>query len=130
MLFSLFDIKTSTFGPIMTFETREVAIRNIAFVLLRGGDSALVHCPDDFVLYELGDFDITTGVVDLHPAPLSIANGREFLKEARKIYFQRKEDYYFLNEHLPDVEKDEEINDVGCEDTDNIQNTVDCGNSN
>lgn len=89
MLFSLFDNAAHVFGPLIAFESRELAIRNFVVAMLSNQKSAVRDFPDDFILYELGEFDNATGAILPNPAPVIVMTGFQAL-EASKNYLKRR----------------------------------------
>lgn len=90
MLFSMFDVKASNFGPLMTLENADVARRMFVTSILSGQESLVTKFPDDFILYEMGGFDNSTGQFCIHPAPIKVMSGFEAVESAKK-YIQDKE---------------------------------------
>ena len=60
-IYSIFDKKAISFGPLFTCENHEVAKRLVAINVLK--DSMLSGAPGDFSLYCLGKYDTDTGSV-------------------------------------------------------------------
>lgn len=65
-MFCLFDTKAQAFAPPFCTPRVELAVRSL-IQMLDAGDSQLAKFPEDFVLYEVGVFDDTTGVVESVP---------------------------------------------------------------
>lgn len=63
-LYSIFDLKAQTFSSVIC-DTRENLDDYLKFVI---NDSKTIEHDhsNDFILYELGDFDMVTGSVQLH----------------------------------------------------------------
>lgn len=74
MLFSLLDTKTGIFGPLMDCETAASAVRNIKTFLNSGEKSMFSMYPEDYELFQLGDYDKTVGTVIGLEAPLRICS--------------------------------------------------------
>lgn len=60
-LYSVFDKKAISFGPLFTAENDDVAKRSVAGSI--GSDTLLAFAPGDFSLYCLGEYDTDTGSV-------------------------------------------------------------------
>jgi hypothetical protein len=41
-------------------------------------DNMVANHPDQFTLFELGEFDVRTGVISIHSLPLTLGNGLEY----------------------------------------------------
>lgn len=67
-LYSLKDIKASTFGNPLIFVNRAVAIRSLAEAAQQP-DSMLCKHPYDFQLFYIGEFDATSGVLSRPDTP-------------------------------------------------------------
>lgn len=64
-IFCFKDEKSETYGPPMTVETQGVFIRQIQEQLPQGQAIWSKH-PQDFSIFELGEYDIYTGKILLH----------------------------------------------------------------
>ena len=60
-IYSIFDKKAVSFGPLFTCANDELAKRLVAVELLK--DSMLASCPTDFSLYCLGEYNSDNGNV-------------------------------------------------------------------
>lgn len=58
-VFSLYDSKAKMFGPPFYMQTRGMAVRALAD-LTQDGNSMVSRHPDDFVLYQIAEFDDNT----------------------------------------------------------------------
>lgn len=65
-LISLYDNKSQSFTPPITYTTQGVAVRQIESEM-EHKDSMLHKYPDDYTIYELGTFDENTGIITAHP---------------------------------------------------------------
>lgn len=90
MLFSMFDVKVGTFGQLVTLENAELARRSLITTFLSGQESPVTQFPDDFILYEIGDFDIKTGEIKMHASPIKIITGFEAVEAAKKYLLDRE----------------------------------------
>lgn len=64
-LYSMYDKRRQTFGPLMSFENDDVAVRSMRQFIAAHPDSVAVTTPEDFALYHLGYFNDSTG--DISP---------------------------------------------------------------
>lgn len=90
MLFSMFDTKASVFGALITLENADVARRMFVTSILSGQESPVTQFPDDFILYEMGGFDNSTGIFVIHPAPIKVMTGFEAVEAAKKYVEERE----------------------------------------
>lgn len=70
-LYSLKDHKAEAFGNIICAESRGVAERGLADVV-REGRGQVCQYPEDFTLYELGEYDPASGKVTPHATPVFV----------------------------------------------------------
>lgn len=66
VLISVFDSKASAFKPPVAFDCIANAVRAYANVFkeARAQDSQLVRYPEDFTLFQVGEFDVISGQVE------------------------------------------------------------------
>ena len=77
-MFSVYDSKTEAYMAPFFMGARGQAIRS--FVDTAGeGTSMIAKHPEDFTLFELGDFDDATASLSLHPTPVSLGIAIELL---------------------------------------------------
>ena len=75
-LFTLYDIKSETYTAPTVNPTRAQAIRSFGdAVNNKNQPSVLTDHPEDFTLFEIGEFDIRTGQITLYEAKFPVANG-------------------------------------------------------
>lgn len=87
-VFAVFDSKACAYMAPFFLPSKGLAIR--AFVdLATRPDSTVTKYPADFTLFELGEFEDSTGIIKALPAPISIGNALEFVasKEANSVPF-------------------------------------------
>lgn len=77
-VFSVFDSKTGFFCPPFFLKARGEALRSFADTA-QGKDTLISSHPEDFSLFELGEFDDSSAVFTLHPAPISLGTAIELL---------------------------------------------------
>lgn len=79
-ILSVYDLKSRSYCPPLMSDTTESGIRSFQYQLMQpSSDYALF--PEDFILYELGEFDRSTGIFSLLHAPVQIARATDFSKK-------------------------------------------------
>lgn len=73
-LYVVYDSKSETYTAPTVNPARGQAIRSFADAV-NSGHGVLSQHPADFTLFEIGDYDIHTGVITLHDVKISVANG-------------------------------------------------------
>jgi len=63
-LYSIYDTKSESFGPLLEMHNDGVAIREMTETVNQGNGMLSLH-PQDFHLYDLGSFDRQTGSLTL-----------------------------------------------------------------
>lgn len=81
-LFAIMDVKASFFLDLFSERDTVSAIRSFQ-VGANDPKSTFNRFPDDFALFEFGVFDPSSGVVELHPAPLNLATARSLIQVAQ-----------------------------------------------
>lgn len=81
MLFSLYNTKTDVFGSIFEASERETAKRMFMELLNSPQPNQITQYIDEYILYEMGDFDKTTGSILVNPAPVNVVNGIQIVQE-------------------------------------------------
>jgi hypothetical protein len=79
-MYVVYDSKSESYGLPMFFQSKGVAIRNFTDEVSRP-DSLIAKHPEDFTLFELGDYSESTGVFVIHPVKVSVGLACEFKKE-------------------------------------------------
>lgn len=110
-LYSIFDTKANKYGPIISFENDNTAIRSFMEMLISGDkNSMLALYPTDYLLFCVGSFNQDTGLVEPVSAPAHIISGFECIQRAvdevnrRKNLKKALEDGNFpLQSSVPDV---------------------------
>jgi len=76
-LYILHDSKSESYTPPTTHPARGQALRSFGDAVNEVGNpnNMLAKHPGDFTLFEIGDFDLATGAINLHSPKVSIANG-------------------------------------------------------
>jgi len=81
-LYSLRDAKAEVFMAPQAFQNKAVALRAVAeSVNGINKDSPIAKYPEDFGIYELGEFDDSTCRITLYDTPYHLANCFEFVKQ-------------------------------------------------
>lgn len=80
VMVSVWDIKGEAFGDPFFRATRGIAIRDFEDAVNAPDSPFRVH-PDDFILYELGVFDVRTGVLDMHDSRLELGTARSMIRK-------------------------------------------------
>lgn len=84
-LYSMKDMKAEAFGPLMTVPTKGLLLRNLADTV-SDPRNVIAQYPADFVCYEIGEFDPSTGECFIHSTPayvVSVADVARQVNEAR-----------------------------------------------
>lgn len=88
-LFSLFDTKAEAFGVPFFMPQRGMAIR--ALVDLSKDPQSLVYKhPNDFILYELGEFDDLVGEIYPHKTPVNLGIAPKEINQVDSVVENRK----------------------------------------
>lgn len=69
-IFSIYDQKTKSFNQPIFFSTTAQAIRSFGDVVNKEGTVYSKH-PEDFVLFEFGLYDESTGLFDIYDTPVA-----------------------------------------------------------
>ena len=80
-VYSVLDRKAMNFGQLMFFANGDMAKRGTADFMRAGGDSPMIHYPDDFDLYLVGEFNTDNGQLQGHPTPELICRFSDFVKK-------------------------------------------------
>lgn len=77
MLYSVYDAKVKYFHPPMFMMNRGEALRSWEEIA-NDESSTICRHPNDFDLFELGEFDDQTGKIVMHPSPESLGLAIQF----------------------------------------------------
>jgi hypothetical protein len=81
-VFSIFDSKVGAYmKPVFVISKGEIIRSFQEAVNDKSGNSNLAKYPQDFTLFEIGEFDDSSAAFNLHATPLSIGVGVEFLNK-------------------------------------------------
>lgn len=83
-LFSVHDSAADSFGNLITQPTRAMALRVFTEIANDPASDLYKHAPD-MTLFELGTYNVQTGVVTPLPAPDSIANALLVIRQKPDI---------------------------------------------
>lgn len=79
-LFSVYDSKAETYGPIFTSKNKAMAIR---LIQQSAPGTTMGTYPSDFILFQLGSFDDDTAEFD-HPGLINLGHIDTFLQPSDK----------------------------------------------
>ena len=74
-LYVLFDSKSETYTAPTLNPARGQALRSFSDGVNANDGNMLSKHPEDFTLFEIGEYDIHSGEIILHPSKIAIANG-------------------------------------------------------
>lgn len=74
-LYVIYDVKSETYTAPTVNPARGQAIRSFSDAVNSGKDNVLATHPEDFTLFELGEFNPYTGEIKLYDAKQAVANG-------------------------------------------------------
>lgn len=83
-LYSVLDLKAEKWANPFPMGTRGEALRSWQ-TIANDEASAINQYPEDFRLYEIGEFDVITGKLTQHELPVSLGLALEFVKPKEKI---------------------------------------------
>lgn len=81
-LFAVRDVKADSFGAPLSIATRGLAVRSFQDACLRK-DSDLSKYPQDYMLFELGEYDPNSGRLSSNSVPVFIASAVEVIAAER-----------------------------------------------
>lgn len=80
-IFSVYDVKAQHFQNPFTDSSVASALRGFS-IAVSEPKSVLNMFPDDFALFELGEFDKNSGAIKTHASPVNLGSGRSVLQNA------------------------------------------------
>ena len=83
-LYSIFDIKTRLWSTVQSHESRDALFQFLNVVVNTHGAGDVHTHADDFVVYEVGEFDISEGLVTVYD-PKQIVTSLSGLKKPCSI---------------------------------------------
>lgn len=82
-LFSVYDSAVQAFMNPFFADHKANAIRSFQKIVNEhSSDNMIAAHPDQFVLFELGEFNRTTGEFISHNPPLTLGNGVEYVRQS------------------------------------------------
>lgn len=91
-IFTVYDSKAETFGPMLHFSARGEALREFTNAA-NDPQSQIGRHPGDYSMFELGEYDDTTAVFHPHSSKINLGTAIEF-----------KRAYTEINGPLPNVQ--------------------------
>lgn len=81
-MYSVFDSAVGSYMRPFFSDHKANAIRSFVNIVNdKNPDNIINAHPDQFTLFELGEFEQSTGVFSSHAMPMSLGNGVEFIKQ-------------------------------------------------
>lgn len=80
-IFALRDVKSDSYGGLLCLPTAGIAMRGL-MEILANPESPLSKYPDDYSLYELGEFDPSSGMVTALKVPVFVTSVLSLVKPA------------------------------------------------
>lgn len=80
-LFAFFDDKAMYFMPPVAAPNAASMMRSLRAAAAENVDAPFVRHPNDFILYEIGTFDDSTGLVDGKVVPVRVATFSEIFAQ-------------------------------------------------
>jgi len=74
-LYFIYDSKSETYTAPTVNPARGQAMRSFSDAVNTNEKNILAQHPEDFTLFEIGDFDPKTGIIKLYDAKVAVANG-------------------------------------------------------
>lgn len=78
-MFSVYDKKAECFSPPFFMRATGLALRGFIDMLNSGDKTQYSAHPEDFDLYELGEWNDETGKVDQYEIPRLLGNGLDYI---------------------------------------------------
>lgn len=82
-LFAVRDVKADSFGPIIVAPNRALAMR--AFMEASEQPGPFQKYPDDFHMYEIGEYETRSGEVKAHKLPEFVMSARDAQPRAAAV---------------------------------------------
>lgn len=90
-IYSIRDIKSELFGPLMAFHRDGEAMRALDSTVNSNKDNQIAKNPEDFRLFFIGEFDEAKGTFTSHkPEPKLICDAMSFVKELQNAPLARQ----------------------------------------
>lgn len=88
-MFAVYDVKAEAYMAPFSHQTKGLAIRSFC-AAASDSNSVISKYPEDFALFELGEFDDMTGVLKPVKVPVSLGTARDFMTQPRVAELERK----------------------------------------
>lgn len=82
-LFTIFDVRSESFSPVLGYPARGAALREFVDQT-REPQSSIAKHPGDFILFEIGEFDQSTGVLSVHEERANLGSVLQYLTPEEK----------------------------------------------
>lgn len=73
------DEKSESYGPPITYENRGMFIRDFVQAGLQSGQPIWAKHPQDFTLFELGEYDARSGQIELYESKFAVGLVQDFV---------------------------------------------------
>lgn len=83
-LYAVRDIKAECYGAPMSIATKGLAVRSFCDAAVRP-DSDLSRYPEDYMLFEIGEYDTCSAKLTAHREPVFIMSATEAIDQARAL---------------------------------------------
>lgn len=84
-VYSVYDSKGEFFDKPFIQRNAAEALRGFETAINSDHDSLLKRFPGDYTLFEIGSWDDTKGVINMHTAHANLGNGLQFRKDHPQI---------------------------------------------
>lgn len=82
-IYSIYDVKAGMYGPAMSFVNDATAIRAFQEMICSGDNNSLLALyPADYILFCIGTYDQSAGLLTALPAPNNIISGMQAFTQA------------------------------------------------
>jgi len=78
-LYTILDTKSEVYGPLIPQRNIAEFVRGFQTVV-NDGQSQFSKFPEDFVAFETGEYDETTGIIRAHTSPVSVVRAIDLVK--------------------------------------------------
>lgn len=83
LVFSVRDEKAQTYSSPMVLPNKGMILREFSDMVIAGNNAISKH-PEDYALYQIGEFDDFTGLVKSLPVPDLLGRASEFVNDPIK----------------------------------------------
>lgn len=78
-IFSVYDCKTEAYAQPFFMKTKGEAVRGFTDVS-NDKSTNIAKYPEDFTLFEIGEYDDSNGMIKPHDTPVSVGKAIEFVR--------------------------------------------------